>query len=327
MLDKTQSRKWQITLNNPVDKGFTHENIKNILTEFKSLLYWCMSDETAKTGTAHTHVYFVCSGGVRFDSLKSRFSGGHFEIARGTSQENRDYIYKEGKWADNEKGETNIRESHEEFGEMPVERSGVRNDIIDLYDMVKNGMSNYEIFEINPSYAMRVDTIDKMRRAFEEEVYKTSYRLLHVTYISGATGLGKTRGVMEQYGYDKVYRVTDYDHPFDNYNGQDVILFDEFRSSLKIQDMLNYLDGYPLQLPCRYNNRFACYTQVYIVSNIPLEDQYRLLQGEQGKTWQAFLRRINKVTVYEQFENVTYEDVRSYLTRHNWADKPVNSII
>ncbi len=31
--------------------------------------------------------------------------------------------------------------------------------------------------------------------------------------------------------------------------GQDVIVFEEFRSSLKIQDMLNYLDGYPCELP------------------------------------------------------------------------------
>ena len=43
-------------------------------------------------------------------------------------------------------------------------------------------------------------------------------------------------------------KVTDYIHPFDTYKGQDILIFEEFHSNLKIQDMLNYLDGYPLDL-------------------------------------------------------------------------------
>ena len=66
---------------------------------------------------------------------------------------------------------------------------------------------------------------------------------------------------MELYGYENVYHVTNYDHPFDDYRGQNVILFDEFRSSLPVADMLKYLDGYPLMLPCRYSNKVACYTK------------------------------------------------------------------
>lgn len=72
---------------------------------------------------------------------------------------------------------------------------------------------------------------------------------MRVEYVCGVTGAGKTRGVMEKYGYDKVFRVTDYLHPWDSYKGQDVVVFEEFKSSLRIQDMLNYLDGYPLELP------------------------------------------------------------------------------
>ena len=86
---------------------------------------------------------------------------------------------------------------------------------------------------------------------------------------------------MEQYGYSNVFRVTDYEHPFDGYKGQDVIVFEEFRSSLRIGDMLNYLDGYPVELRCRYSNKQACFTKVYIISNISLRDQYRDLQRDQ----------------------------------------------
>lgn len=69
---------------------------------------------------------------------------------------------------------------------------------------------------------------------------------------------------MEKYGYGNVFRITDYTHPFDNYKNQEVVIFEEFRSSLKIQDMLNYLDDYPCELVARYNNKIACYLTAYI---------------------------------------------------------------
>lgn len=100
---------------------------------------------------------------------------------------------------------------------------------------------------------------------------------------------------MEKYGYENVFRVTNYDHPFDGYSGQDVMLFDEFRSSLPLSNMLCYLDGYPLMLPCRYANRVACYTKVYIISNIPLEKQYPNVQLEELASFEAFKRRLTSV--------------------------------
>ena len=103
---------------------------------------------------------------------------------------------------------------------------------------------------------------------------------------------------MEKYGYDKVFRVTDYEHPFDGYKGQEVIVFEEFRSSIRIGEMLNYVDGYPVELRCRYANKVACFTKVYIISNIALTEQYTDIQKYQPETWNAFLRRINKVRVH-----------------------------
>ena len=55
------------------------------------------------------------------------------------------------------------------------------------------------------------------------------------------------------------------------------------------------LDGYPLALPARYANRQACYTTVYIISNIDLSQQYKNVQETEPATWKAFLRRIHHV--------------------------------
>ena len=164
--------------------------------------------------------------------------------------------------------------------------------------MIKDGMSDFEILEQDASYILHMDKIDRARQTVRQETYKNTWRNVDVTYIYGDTGSGKTRGVMERYGYENVFRVTDYLHPFDNYKGQDVVVFEEFRSSLRIGDMLNYLDGYPLELPCRYANKYACFTKVYIISNLPLSQQYSQLQIENYESYRAFLRRISGVQHY-----------------------------
>lgn len=312
----SRSRKWQITINNPQEKGFTHEKIKELIKEFKSLVYWCMSDEVGENGTYHTHLYLHNSNALRFSTLKKRFEGAHFEMASGTASQNKDYVFKEGKWLDDKKADTNLRDTHEEGGDVPIERQGQRNDLIDLYDMIKAGFDNYSIIEENPNFMFDIDKIERARQVVKENEYRKTFRNLHVTYVYGRTKTGKTRSVMEKYGYENVYRVTDYDHPFDGYKGQDVLVFEEFRSSLKVQDMLNYLDGYPLELPCRYANKVACFTKVYIITNISLNDQYSSVQRYQGETWQALLRRINEVKVFNSSEDVKIYDTDEYVQKY-----------
>lgn len=188
----------------------------------------------------------------------------------------------------------------------------------ELYQMVLDNMSNAEILAQNQDYILQIDKIDKVRTIILTERFKETVRLdLEVIYISGATGTGKTRGVLEKNGYANVYRVTDYQHPFDSYSAQPVIAFDEFRSSIKIKDMLLYCDIYPLELPSRYANKYACYNRVYIISNWSLEKQYWEVQKNDNESWQAFLRRIHKVIVYNASGDVTeYNSVKEYLQRN-----------
>lgn len=294
----TASRKWQITINNPLDKELTHERIRKSLNEFNQMVYWCMADEIGEEGTPHTHIYMHSACVVRFSSVKKRFESAHIEMAKGTSQQNREYVTKTGKWLESRKRETCVDGTYEEWGEMPVERQGKRNDLDDLYAMIKDGMDDFAILEQDASYMLHMDKVERARQVIRQESFKDTWRDVEVTYVYGDTGSGKTRGIMEQYGYSNVFRVTDYLHPFDNYKGQEILIFEEFRSSLRIGDMLNYTDGYPLELPCRYANKYACYTKVYIISNLPLSQQYAQLQRENFESYRAFLRRIKEVHHY-----------------------------
>lgn len=160
--------------------------------------------------------------------------------------------------------------------------------------MVEDGASDSEIVRTYPSAMYHLNRIEQTRQTFLGDTYREQWRTLHVEYIWGATGVGKTRSVMDKHGYKNVFRVTNYAHPFDGYRGERVLLFDEFRSSLPLADMLKYLDGYPLMLPCRYADKVACFTEVYIISNIPLEQQYPNVQVEEPASYAAFLRRINE---------------------------------
>lgn len=307
-----QGRKWLLTINNPDEKGINHKAIQTGLNQFPSLIYYCMADE--KGETYHTHVFFALEHPTRFSTVKRRFPEAHIDRAEGTASECRAYISKSGKWASSDKAMTSVLNTFEEWGEFPEEHQGERADLALLYQFIKDGLSNYEIMEQNPDYMLSLEKIERARQAVREQQYREIFRQLKVTYIWGPTGTGKTRGVMEKYSYTGVYRVTDYAHPFDSYAGENVLLLDEYSSNFKIRDLLNYLDGYPLTLPARYSNRVACYTNVYIVSNLCLSKQYPDEQYNSPATFAALLRRIHKVIHYispgkfNEYETAEYMD-------------------
>lgn len=330
----TQARKYQLTINNPLDVEieepknsgnmvkcpFDHEEIKSRLKKMKSIVYYCMGDEIGlEEKTPHTHVYFAAHAPIRFSTVKNLFPTAHIESAYGDSPYNRDYILKKGKWAKTDKSKTTIEGTFEEYGTMPLnEKMGARGEMHFMYDMIKNGLSTVEMLDVFPESFRYVEKIDRVRQIFVEDKCKNTWRDVKVEYIYGKTETGKTRSIMEKFGYSSTFRCTDYAHPFDRYDctRHKVMVFEEFHSSLRIQDMLNYLDGYPCELVARYTNKVATYLRVFIVTNIPLEQQYPSVQKDSPETWEAFLRRINKVRHYlDDGTIVTYDSVEDYLKR------------
>ncbi len=72
---------------------------------------------------------------------------------------------------------------------------------------------------------------------------------MKVYYIYGSAGCGKTSYVFQKHGYDDVYRTTNYEFGWiDDYNGEKILFLDEFRSSFKISEILDYLDGQPIRI-------------------------------------------------------------------------------
>lgn len=301
MGNNTQSRKWSLVINNPLEAGLDHAAIREILHRF-SPAYFCMADEIATTGTYHTHIFLYSPSPMRFSTIKGRFPTAHIEKAYGSAKDNRDYIRKEGRWAETDKAETSVADTFEEWGDLPSEKEEASPDKYRLLQSLREGMTPLEAVEDNPDRFYHYREIETVRQSILEDTYSTIMRQVEVTYLFGASGTGKTRGIFERHNPKSICRITDYGGRngvrFDAYRCQDVLVFEEFHSQIPISAMLNYLDVYPIMLPARYNDRVACYTTVYLTSNIPLEAQYQEIQRYQLETWYAFLRRIHNVIEY-----------------------------
>ena len=302
MAENTQSRKWVLTINNPQDCGLNHDMITEILSRFCPD-YFCLADEIAITGTFHTHVFIYSGSPIRFSTVKNRFPTAHIEKAYGSAKDNRDYIRKEGKWAESNKSETSVEGSFIEWGIIPNESEEKDPKMHKLLQNVKEGFTTTEIIDETPSFAFKSRDIDTLRQTYLAERFTKENREIEVCYLYGATGTGKTRSIYEKHQAEEICRITDYGKNsirFDAYTGQDVLVFEEFISQIPISDMLNYLDIYPLTLPARYNDRIACYTKVYITSNVTLKEQYLNIRRNHLETWRAFLRRIHKMVEYRK---------------------------
>lgn len=324
----TTSRKWLLTINNPAEHGMTHAEIKTILSSIKALDYWCMSDEIGgKEKTYHTHLFLYRSSPIRFSRLKKLFPAANLQMARGTSLDCRNYIRKEGRYENSEKALTNLKDTFEECGECPTENQGQRNDLNTLYDMIKDGLDDFAILEENPQYMTRLDTIGRVRETLRYEQFSNCKREVHVEYWHGKPGSGKTSGVLNMHGFKDVYIVDDYKNPWDGYSGQDVVLFDEFDAArYDINKILRWLDIWPVRLPCRYNNKQACYTKVYFTSNKSFDEQYGTLKRNDSEIFNALTRRFHRFKVFcGDGSQKDYDSYAAYAGR--WMDVDDNPFL
>lgn len=317
----SQAREYQLTINNPEEKDMGHEEIKKILYSFPTIMYWCLCDEIGEQKTPHTHVYLKVRNPIKFSTMKNKFPTAHIEKSLGSAEDNRNYIRKEGKWSDTDKKETNLPETFEEWGELPKSKQGKRTDLERMRDLVEEGYTNIEILHMCGDTAIRyLDKINRLRFEYLKSKFMGQRRLdLKVHYITGKTGTGKSRDILDEYGDGNVYRVTDYQHPFDGYQCEPVIVFEEFRSSLRLQDMINYLDIYPISLPARYSPKVSCFTTIFVVSNWTFEQQFADLQKDKGQetSYEAWIRRFNGfVKVYNEDGITTYPTLQDYLKRN-----------
>lgn len=117
--------------------------------------------------------------------------------------------------------------------------------------------------------------IDRLFIAVNARRWSREQRDIKVHYIWGDTGVGKTRYVYDRYQPSDIYVAhMGARDAFSNYKFQRVLVLDEFRSQTPISNLLQLLDRYPYEVDRRYENTWAAWTEVYILSNWAFDAQY-----------------------------------------------------
>ena len=296
-----QSRKYLVTQNNYNEHGFPVEKMKKLAISLNPD-YFCLCEEVGEEGTPHVHLFIQTSSPVRFSTMKNRFPAAHIDVAYGTPQDNRNYIRKDGKYADTDKAETRVEGSFYEWGEMKPLKLSKAQTMPEVIAALRAGKSTLDIIMLYPEYGFRANDIDGLREKILAEKFMKEFRDVTVHYVYGETASGKTYGIFKNHKAEDICRITDYSGAhgvrFDAYHGQKVLVLEEFHGQIDLPFMLNLLDKYPLMLPARYSDRVACFTEVYITSNSPLDDLYLDWLIKSPETYKAFRRRISDVTHY-----------------------------
>lgn len=301
MSTNTQCRRYCLTINNP-DK--TDDEICTYVQGLEHFKYCMFQREKGhKKETEHIQMFLVFTISKRFSTIKDYFPTAHIENAQGSSVQCRDYC---------SKSDTRVSGPYE-LGEFA--QQGARTDLKTIIELIENNATDEDIKKLFPTqYLLHIDKIHKVREQQRYAENKTNERKVIVTYIYGPPGCGKTRYVVNKYGYGNFYRTTNYrKYCFDFYDNEKVLVLDEFDSSFPITEMLTYLDVYPVQLPCRYANKMANYDEVIIISNLKLSEQYRNIQEEKPQQYSALLRRIHKIIRMDEHGKQYIErDIKPY---------------
>ena len=280
-----------------------YECAKEFFKRVDFVEYFCFKYEKGeKTGLLHLQGFMRYNKPLDMKTVHKIYPTIHLDPSYGTNNECRDYCMKDA---------TSI-EGYDfyEFGNFVEEAQ--RTDMRKLAKDIKEGKSYDEMFD---DYTwLMIQSGDKIMKAMQkhkQERFKNVVRQLHITYIYGKEGAGKTTYPERVLGYEpmQIGIVGEYNTTgmFDEYDGQDIIVFDEFDSQIDLTKMNKYLDGRPCSLHGRQYNRVACYTKVFIMSNYPLADLYKKARNEQGKepSYKGFVRRINEIIYMPDFN--TYE--------------------
>ena len=237
------------------------------------------------TGYEHWQIYLDNRTPIRFSTLRNLFPKGHFEARRGTRIQAVEYVTKE---------ETRVGD-HIEHGHIDVTtRQGQRSDLEELHSRVMAGESVDDLLIDDHRALLNHRGLRELQTARDNKTKPLELRDVKAFYLYGETRTGKTSFLFDQYG-DEMFRVSSYKHPYDAYSGQPVIVLDDFSSQVPMDLMLNILDIYPMHLPCRYQDKWAEFKTVWVVSNLPLERQYTDYRDRCPEQWDAFRARFSQV--------------------------------
>lgn len=268
----------------------TEPEVHSELLKRAPLRYWVFQQEQCPTtGRIHIQGYLEYKRSVKLASVKLHLGnqGVHLEPRRGTRDEARQYCKKD---------ESRIAGPFE-GGDWMEDASGKRTDLQRAKGLLDACCTDVELadecFESWVRYRSSFSAYRELKRPRPE------HRDIRTHILYGPTGTGKTHRAC---GYGDDYwiltRPATKNMPlwFDGYQGQLTLIIDEFYGWIPFDFLLRLLDKYKLQLSIRGGYVWACFTTVFITSNVHPDVWY---QGVPDDRRPALLRRFSTLNLVE----------------------------
>lgn len=249
-------------------------SIKNALMQDPQVVRAIVSIEKGKNAKKnHYQFYIELKSGKTLSAMQKKYFSGdkaHLEKRKGTPWE-------AWRYCSDEKDDGTFIKQLVIVGNPPEETYTKKKSVWPaIMDRIDAGASlrelRLEFLNTVPRYYKYINELIYQRDIIQ---YKNRYRPLSVHWWYGSTRTGKTRAAMESVDEPHlIHRVSDYKNPWDTYDGQKVVLLDEFTGQVKLSDLLQLLDNYYPELPCRYHNKIGLFDTVIICSNLSFEEIY-----------------------------------------------------
>ena len=283
------SRNWCITINNPEwTPIIITEEMKEVL---KVLIYQL---EEGLNGTIHVQGYLETFSPVRLSKIKNLFPKVHAERRKGNRLQAVQYVTKEdtrkdGPWIYHHKGLS----LEEYIGSLSSSKER-RSSLEDIKAKLDGGCSENIIAD-----EFFTDWVRHFKAFREYKLLKTKPRnsFDKLIVILGPSGTGKSKFCMDQYPNAYWKQRSNW---WDGYNGEEVVILDEFYGWLPFDLLLRLCDRYPLLLE-RKGGQVQCEaTTVVITSNLVPQDWYQ--KGYKP----ALYRRISTILYMPEMETTVH---------------------
>lgn len=293
-----QARRWLFTWYPDLEAGMGEDEAAQQppLWDPEWMTYLFAALETCPTtGRWHWQSYVETAQRLTMQGLKNKLDDPtvHVEMAEATSEANVEYCSK------TRPQDTVPNTIWVEMGE-PMQQ-GKRSDLRAMGVAILAGDMRVDDVLVENPHAFHVygRTLDRLQDLHERSEQRGAWAPPVVHWYWGAAGLGKSRSVFDEAStLGTFYRHKWTDHGwFDNYKGEKVIVFDEFRGQLPFAELLELLDGYPTCVPRRnFPPRPWLATHIFVTSNKHPGDIYD--HDKIGEAVEQLHRRISVVRHY-----------------------------
>lgn len=267
---RSNAKCWCFTLNNPLPSSSIDEG----LTE-----YQVIGNEVGAEGTPHLQGYVIFKKPYYLTGVKKILARAHWEVAKGSPQQNYEYCTKEGNFY--------------EKGKMPTSRTaGASKKRKADYDLAIQQAKQQKLYQIDSGLLLRhMSSLKQVARDHPPQLADNDH--LCGVWIHGPPGTGKSRGARWIYpnAYPKMCNKW-----WDGYLGEPYVILDDFEMTHKVlgHHLKIWADHYPFTAEVkghsiRIRPQIICVTSNYRIEEIFTEDT--TLQ-------EAILRRFEQIALY-----------------------------